>query len=466
MIFPVVSLPYATRVLGAENLGTVQYCLSFVGVFTMSAGLGINYYATREGAGLRGRRQELTAFFWEIVTINLISTALAYLVFFLLTGRSSLQSYRTLLYLCSVQTLFSTFSLDWLYQIEEDFRFLALRTIAFQVLSLVLMFLFVKNGRDTAAYAIVYDISVGGIFFSNFFRAGKYAGRMPSPGKLSLKKHLKPVFQVFGITVASSIYLNLDTVMLGSMRGSYEVGLYTAAGKLIGAIRLIADAVGLAFLTRLSYYVAKGQKASFHELLKEGMNAILMLSVPVSVGLICLSREILGFVFGMEYVQAYQALIILAVNLSLSIADGVLYSQLFLPLHMEGKACLSTAIGSAINVILNFFFVPMWGTCGVAATTLISETVVFFILLQFVKDRIRIRSLFSGIWEYFAASIVILPLTLLFDRLTGSYFLRILAVVTSSIAAYGFLLTKMHNKYFNALLRFIRRRNEDEEHVG
>lgn len=82
VIFPLISFPYASRVLGVEGIGTVQYCTSVISYFTLIAGLGISTYAIREGAKVKHNYSLFSKLILEIFTINLISTFIAYILLF------------------------------------------------------------------------------------------------------------------------------------------------------------------------------------------------------------------------------------------------------------------------------------------------------------------------------------------------------------------------------------------------
>ena len=78
MLFPLVTYPYVTRVLLADNLGKVDFSISLISYFVLIAGLGITNYATREGARIRNDREALDQFSSEVFTINMASTLDSY----------------------------------------------------------------------------------------------------------------------------------------------------------------------------------------------------------------------------------------------------------------------------------------------------------------------------------------------------------------------------------------------------
>ena len=89
-------------------------------------------------------------------------------------------------------------------------------------------------------------------------------------GKLQLKKHLRPIIVIFGATLSVSIYMSMDTVMLGAICGDYQVGLYSAAVKINNVVKIIINSISVVLLPRLVEYIAKGQKEEYEKLFKRG----------------------------------------------------------------------------------------------------------------------------------------------------------------------------------------------------
>ena len=72
MVFPIITFPYVSRILGAHNLGIYNFSNTYVNYFLLLAALGINTYAIREGAKYRDNREEINKFVGQIFSINLV----------------------------------------------------------------------------------------------------------------------------------------------------------------------------------------------------------------------------------------------------------------------------------------------------------------------------------------------------------------------------------------------------------
>ena len=154
IIFPIISFPYASRILLPEGIGSVNVANSIIEYFLLIADLGIGTYAAREAARIRDNKYELSKLTREILFFNFITTTIAYLLLIIsLLFINRLSDYRLLLIICSTKILFSTIGIGWLYTAQEDYGYITIRHIAFQIISLILLFTLVKSKEDYLIYA-------------------------------------------------------------------------------------------------------------------------------------------------------------------------------------------------------------------------------------------------------------------------------------------------------------------------
>lgn len=214
ILFPLITYPYATRVLGVENFGKVSFGQSVISYITIIAALGISAYATREGGYYRNSRHKFNVFASEIFSFNILSTILSYVVLLLLIISSiTIQQYAVLILVQSISILFITIGLDWVNIIFEDYLYITVRTLTVQILSLILLFLFVRNTDDYILYAGIQVISSGIIAILNNIYIRKYCTiRLCNP---NFKKHIVPVMILFSNSLAVNIYCSSDITMVG-----------------------------------------------------------------------------------------------------------------------------------------------------------------------------------------------------------------------------------------------------------
>ena len=80
VFFPLITFPYISRVLHPENVGKINFGSSIVSYVSMLATLGVNTYAVRECAKVKDNREKLTEVSGQILSINMVTTVVAYAV--------------------------------------------------------------------------------------------------------------------------------------------------------------------------------------------------------------------------------------------------------------------------------------------------------------------------------------------------------------------------------------------------
>ncbi len=459
ILFPLISFPYAARILGVTNIGKVNYCTSIINYFVLFAGLGISVYATRQGAQYRDNKNALSKFVKEVFAINIASTALSYFILIILILFHVFDDYIDVIWICSLMIAFTTFGIEWLYQIMEDFKYISIRTIIIQFVSFICLFCFVKTRSDYPTYATITVIATGGNCFVNLWQSRKIIN-WRRKYRYDFKRHFKPLITIFGVSLSTSIYLSLDTVMIGIMRGDLEVGLYSAAVKLNSVVKTLITSVSTVMLSRLSYYIAKDKIDNYVELLKNGINSVLIMVIPTSLGIAYLHNEVIDIFCGDEYAAAEFACIILAINMAFSVIDGMLYNQVCLPNRLEKQASHATFIGAGVNLLTNLLFIRKWGYIGAAITTLISELVVFIILLKTSKEVIELKTTFDSSYQYITAGLsMVLVLRGLGKILPVNPLTRIVISVVVGGTVYLFVLIIVKNQFLIKCMYTIRHKN-------
>lgn len=280
IIFPLLSYPYVTRILGEESLGKFSFVDSIVSYFMILATLGIPTYAVREGARIRDDNDKIEQFSSEIFSINIITTLLScFLMGGVILLQPRLQQETVLFLILGINIITYTLSRDWINNVFEDFYYITIRYIVFQIISLVLIFATVHCSEDYIKYTFIMMISNSGAYLSSIFYTMKKV-RLKVTIKLNLKKHLKPILLLFCSTLAIQIYVKSDITVLGYLRTNSEVGIYTAASKVYTIIKALLNAIIMVSIPRLSYYLGKKDYDSYNSLLKGLKECLITFIIP------------------------------------------------------------------------------------------------------------------------------------------------------------------------------------------
>ncbi|MCX0411700.1 oligosaccharide flippase family protein, partial [Clostridium perfringens] len=164
IIFPLITSPYLSYILGVENIGKVNYSTSIINWFILFSSFGIPRYGIREIARKRESKKELNITFWNLIIIQFIFTIISSVVYIILVLNSSLINDWKLYFIMLFMLVLNIFSIDWFYQGIEEYEYITKRNICIKVLSLILIFLMVRN-RDN--YLIYASINVFAMCFNN-----------------------------------------------------------------------------------------------------------------------------------------------------------------------------------------------------------------------------------------------------------------------------------------------------------
>ncbi|MBQ7066128.1 MAG: flippase [Lachnospiraceae bacterium] len=448
LIFPLITFPYASRVLGTESLGKVNFTTSVISYFVLIASLGINSYAIREGASLRENRDKFEHFANEIFSINVISTFITYVLMFItfLLVPKFRGGYLILLLIQSTNIAFTTLGVDWIYNIHEEYLYITIRSICVQLISMVALFVFIHGSDDYIKYAIVTVISGVGANIFNFFHSKKFC-HLKLTFARNLKKHLPPIFTIFFTNVATTIYVNSDTTMLGFWFGDTVVGLYSVASRLYSMIKMVFAAIISSVQPRLSAYAVQENKEKYMSTINDLFAYVLLLVFPATTGLFLLSENIILLVSGSAYVQAEMALKLLSFALVFACLAGIFAGGIFLPMKKEKITLKATVFGSVINIVLNVLFIPEYRQDGAALATAIAEGGVLVICVIYGHKYVKIKEFFLNLLQGLVGCVGIVIVINIIEGLELINFFFILLSVLSSIVCYGMVLLLLKNKY-------------------
>lgn len=452
-IFPLISFPYVSRILLPVGTGKVSFATSLITYFTMFAQLGIPTYGVRACAKVRDDKQALTRTAQELLIINLVMTALSYAALILaLVFVPRLRQERALYLLVSLSMLFTTFGMEWLYKALEQYTYITIRSIVFKVVAIVAMFALIHSQEDYVIYGgiTIFASSASGIF--NFFHSRRFISLKPV-GRYRFKPHLKAVAVFFAMACASTVYTNLDTVMLGFMTSDETVGYYNAAVRIKSILVSIVTSLGAVLLPRASYYVEHGEMDQFRKITRKALNFVFLAAVPMMLYFILFAREGIFLLSGENYVGSIIPMQWIMPTLLFIGLSNVLGIQILVPLGREKVVLWSIIAGAVTDVVLNVLLIPQFGASGAAAATSVAELVV--LVVQFVVLGQEARTAFGAVsyWKLLVALVVAVGLSFWVPILGWGSFLTLLLSAALFFGSYLAVLLVLKETLIQELLK-------------
>lgn len=391
VVFPLITFPYAARVISPEGIGQVQFIFAFAQFFAFLAGFGIPIYGVKVISEYREDPLKLSKVTTELLILGSISS-LAFTLGYCFSSQFLPQfiSYKIEFIMSALLVLLSVLNVDWFFSGLEEFRFIAIRSILIKIIGVVMLFLLVKTAEDAFYYLVfMLFISLGNYLYNFIFLLKKVRLNFK---ELLLKRHLKPLFFIFIMALSTMLYTTLDTVILGLMSTPDEVGFYTAAVKITKVSLPILTGMGIVIVPKAVLYIRDKNEKQLNELYVKSFSFIALLSVPMSFGIYVLNEEIVYLFSGEAFSGAKESIKYLCfLPIMIGIGHFVAF-QILLPLNKNKAMFYGTFLGMLFFIIMSFLFIPTFGSEGAAMANLFTEIIVTLVYLFFVPKPI-IKSL-------------------------------------------------------------------------
>ena len=440
-----------------DGIGAVNFLSSIVNYIVLFTSLGIPMYAVREIAKYRDNVELRNKITVEITALSIMLCILGYVAVWLLAEfvpRISAAS--GLFYILSLSVLFTGIGVNWFYQGIEDFKFITIRAIIIRTLAALSLFLLVRDRGDLLIYGAITVGSTVGNNLVNFIHLRKYIrfGQIQWR-KLDVVRHIKPAVHIFVLNLIISIYVNLNSVMLGFMQGDESVGLYTAGNKIAHIVLSVVTSLGVVMIPRCSHLVETGNMTEFGVVVGKATRLVMCMALPCTVGLMLLATPIINIFCGESFIEAipvvyWTAPIIIFIGLTNVIGLQVLYPQ-----GKESIVIWSTLGGAVFNLILNLVLIPLYSEIGAAIATFIAELAVLIIqiILGYKYFPLKIKDI--KYQSYLVATIIMAIAVVLVIMATGNMWMQILLSMLIGGGLYAGYLLCMKDDITTSILNVV-----------
>lgn len=387
ILFPFVTSIYVSRILLPAGVGKVASAQNIASYFITIAALGLPSYGVREFAKIREKKDKRNKLFTELLLLNIISTTLAVIGFFLLVlANSGFNNEWSLYTACGLAIGFNYLNIDWMYQGLEEYGYITGRSLLIKGLSLLALFLFVKTKDDYVTYALISSLATGGNYIFNVIHARKFISIDLS--RIELKNHIKPVLLITCIIFLSSIYNKIDVTMLNILATDESVGYYTYAQKTVNMVLTMSNAVTAALLPRLSYYY-DNNRAGFYKLLDKGFQVLCIMTLPLSVGMALVAPQAVEFLYGEAFEPAVLTIRLMCPLILIKGFGDLFCYQLVYSTKSEKIILPASASASVINIITNAALIPTLLQNGAVIASVFSELVTNAVQFIYMKKKVK-----------------------------------------------------------------------------
>ena len=386
---------YLAQKLGVGDFGVYSFAFSFVLFFSILGDLGIQTMLSREIAKDRSKAPQLLgdALVVKLIlflpVLFLVFISISYLHFF-----NPLQHPWIIIvfvFLAGVSLLLdsmaSLFRMIFFAFQEMKYEFCASSFYKIILVSFTLGVLFLGFGLKEVFFVAVFS-SFMNFSFSFVLVIKKFAKPKISFDFSRYKRLIVSALPFCFLGIGMVLHASVDSVMLSFFKGNLSVGYYSAAMRLISTLGFIpVTFMSAVFPVMASFYASSNKSLTI--LISKSFKYLLIIILPIAFITTLLSGRIIELIYPTtelnNFAPAATALKILVWFSVLNFLNMVFLNSLVFT-DFEKKGFLIVGVSLALNIILNFFLIPMYDFEGAAFASVLSQ-ILFFVLGAYFISR-------------------------------------------------------------------------------
>lgn len=423
-IFPMLTFPYVTRVLGPTNIGICNFVDSIIQYFLLISMLGVGVVGVREISKVRNNKEKLSQVFSSLVVINLLTTIIALFVLFICVLYVPLfQEYRGMMWIGALKILFNTLLIEWFFKGIENFRYITIRSVIIRSLYVICVFVFVRNSSDYNIYYLLMTLMIVVNAFFNIIYSRKFVEF--NIHNISIRPFIAPlvIMGIYGIL--TSLYTTFNTAYLGFVAGETEVGYFSTATKLYSVFIALFSAFTGVMLPRMSSILSEGRIDDFKELLNKSVSILFSFSVPIVFFSIIYAKEIIYIIAGSGFDGAVLPMQICMPLMIIIGYEQIIIIQGLMAMDKNKAVFVNSIFGAVVGVLLCILLMKTFKSVGASVVWLCSELAVLTSASYFIKKYLQISFPFKKLFIAIFYHLPLLIILLLFHMVDLNYFLSL-----------------------------------------
>lgn len=404
IILPLVTLPYISNVLRANNVGVYTFTFSVASYFMLFAMLGVNNYGSRCIAKVRDSKKDTERTFWSIYYAQLTTASISLIIYvgyiFCLDEGHQLIALMQIIYVIS-----GLFDINWFFWGLEKFKVTITRNIVVKLATVACIFLFVKSESDIYIYTLI--MAVGALLgqLITWIYLKEYVN-FKFPHYKECIVHFKPLLVLFIPVIAISMYKTMDKIMIGLLSDYAEVAYFSYSENIIAIPAVVTTALGAVTLPRISNLLVNGNKQIGEKYIEYSLQVAMFLSCAMGFGMGAVADFFVPIFFGSSFSKATIIMQALFPTVIFTAWASIIRTQYLIPNSKDSAYITSTITGAVINFVVNMITIPKFGGLGAVVGTLLAEGTVAIYQTWIAKKDLNIIKYVKANIIYLLAGIV------------------------------------------------------------
>lgn len=458
VIVPLITAPYLAKTLGSKALGIYSYICSVSSIITNLGLIGLNNYGAREVAYSRIEQRKLDKVFADINILRLILLLIISIPYWIIILQSSYKLYFSIQYILIFSTFIDT---SWLMIGLEEMKIVALRNFAAKLITVIGVFLLVKNSNDLWIYFAIFSVATLVTTLSLIFQLKKYINYEHFDLR-NMYKNIKGSFLLFLPQVATIMYLQVDKIMLKAMSDTSQVAFYDQAEKIVSIPLALITALGTVIMPKLATDFRNNHHEEIEKTIQIVIKFSLFASLPMMFGLMSISKTFIPWFLGSEFLPVASAIVIIAPIIVLNSLANISGNQYFTATNQTRIMTISYMAAAIINIILNAILIPKWQYKGAAIATLLSALISVIIQYSVMRKQISVKKAFLTSTKYLLASLLMFCMCYILRALGSTWYITLMQIFIGVLMYIVILLLTKDEMLNKIILTLIKKETKHE----
>lgn len=437
IILPLITAPYISRVLGAENVGVYSYTYSVANYFVLISMLGVKNYGNRSIARVRDDKEELSKSFCNIYALQIITSIILgviYILYVLFIAKEN----KIIALIQFFFVLTAITDITWFFFGIEEFKITVTRNTVIKIVNVICILIFVKQRTDLWKYTLIMSLGMLLGYISVFPFLKRWV-HFVKPSLKEIKSHFKPNLILFVPVLAVSLFNIMDKIMLGNLSNMTQVGFYENTEKLMRIPFGVITALGTVMLPRMSNLVSNGDRETGKKMINYSMVFIMFLANGMTFGLAGVGEIFAPIFFGNEFSACGRLLMYIAPTILCLSWANVIRMQYLIPCGMDKEYTISTFVGAGVNMTINLILIPHYGAMGAIVGTVCAELSVTLYQTFAVRHYLPIKDLFKATYSFMIFGVVMFLIVYLIGEIMDSSIVTLFIQIFTGIIIYGII---------------------------
>lgn len=454
IVLPLLTVPYVSRVLGAQKMGinslvnSIPILLTTVILFGMNQ-LGVKTIAQSKFAERRKNFVQL----WLIQAIIGLVTIILFIT--ITTTFSKYARY----YLLEVPFLIgSLIDISWYFVGIGQIKKVIVRNSIIKLIIVSSIFLLVRTKDDLWIYLLINSVTyLANIIF--WISIKKEFGTIFKRKEFVLNKSLFISAVTVAIpTIAAQLYISFDQTLVGWIAGAKQLSYYALTQQMARAFITLIGSVSTVLMPKMaSIIVDRNSNNSLVPLLKKSLNYTMLGSCLIVSLIVPNAKLFVTWFWGNTYEpmaldMSIGCLIIIFVSVG-----GVFANQYTLSRGLYRTFATPYYVGAIISLSMNLTLVPHLKSLGGTITIVLTELVVCVMRVVLVRKELPIGNLLKSNINYITSGLIAIIIGYLIPNFSNNQFILLVGKGSIILSCYFLLLLFMQDEFFTDIRSLIRK---------